>query len=85
MTTYPLLANFLYNFAPIPPLLGAVLLGLLEMLLGISPKNFHQIKHNSQLLGCKYFLSRQNKSLVSIQGHHSITLQWSSEYLLRRT
>ena len=31
----------------------------LEMLpLGLSPKNFHRIKHNSQLLGREYFLSR---------------------------
>ena len=26
--------------------------------LGLSPKNFCQIKHNPQLLGCEYFLSR---------------------------
>ena len=27
---------------------------------GLSPKNLHQIKHNSQLLGCDYFLSQHH-------------------------
>ena len=59
-TTWHLSQNLLYNLAfPLTSSEQFSQGNLRCYLPGLSPKTSHQIKHNSQLLGCEYFLSWQ--------------------------
>ena len=56
----PFVAKLIYNLAPPLASLKQFSWGYLRCwLLGLRPKNFHQLKHSSQLLGCDY-LSQQS-------------------------
>ena len=61
-TTCPLLQNFYITWfppTPSPPWSSSLRVAWGAASWACSPKNSHWIKHNSQLSGCEYFLSRQ--------------------------
>ena len=83
----PFVAKLLYNLAS--PLTSSEQFSQGHLrchLPGLSPKNSHQIKHNSKLLGCENFLSwqRDKKSWTPSRKIHSLSLVCAQVLQLRR-